>query len=194
MEKNKQRTKSEIGKKNKRDGAKFETSVRKYLESEGWTVSKWQNNIEWEQYASDGFDGKDNSNLRKGKIVPAKRKYNPFNKVLTIGTGFPDFICFRRAEIKPSISELDFEKSLVKVDVSIGLGLLEPKIHSNSSYLVMGVEAKSNGTLDKEEKEKIAWLLKNNIFSKILIAKKGEGKGKIDFIEMEIKKDEKKHL
>lgn len=34
--------------------------------------------------------------MRKGKLIPAKRKYNPFKKVLGIGTGFPDLIAFRR--------------------------------------------------------------------------------------------------
>ena len=40
-------TKSQQGKKNKRDGAKFELLVRKYLESKGWIVSKWMNNVEF---------------------------------------------------------------------------------------------------------------------------------------------------
>ena len=33
---------------------------------------------------------------RIGKLVPAKRKYNPFLRALSIGTGFPDFICLKR--------------------------------------------------------------------------------------------------
>jgi len=36
---------------------------------------------------------------------------------------------------------------------------------------VMGVEAKRNGWLDKIEREKCEWYLRNKIFSKILIAK-----------------------
>jgi hypothetical protein len=48
----------------------------------------------------------------------------------------------------------------------------------------VGVEAKSNGILDKEEKEKIKWLLENNIFSKFIVAKKGDNKGEIKFIEL----------
>lgn len=39
-------------------------------------------------------------------------------------------------------------------------------------YEVIGVECKTNGYLDKTEKEKCKWLLDNNIFSKILIAYK----------------------
>ncbi len=34
--------------------------------------------------------------MRKGKLIPAKRKYNPYKKILGIGTGFPDFIAFKR--------------------------------------------------------------------------------------------------
>jgi hypothetical protein len=180
------RTRSEIGKKNKIDGAKFELLVRKKLESEGWIVSKWQNNIEWEQYASDGFDGKDNSNLRIGKIISAKRKYNPFNKVLTIGTGFPDFVCFRKADIKVKLGNvfLDEDEFKCKTEIIVGEALEEPTVHSNTAFLVVGVEAKSNGILDKEEKEKIKWLLENNIFSKFIVAKKGDNKGEIKFIEL----------
>lgn len=40
------------------------------------------------------------------------------------------------------------------------------------SYKVIAVESKMRGKLDKTEKEKCSWLLKNNIFSKILIASK----------------------
>ena len=34
--------------------------------------------------------------MRKGRLIPAKRKFNPFLKILGLGTGFPDFIAFRR--------------------------------------------------------------------------------------------------
>jgi hypothetical protein len=50
------------------------------LEEKGFIVDKWTNNID----------------LEIGKVIPAKRKFNPFNKVMTIGTGFPDFICLQR--------------------------------------------------------------------------------------------------
>jgi len=35
--------------------------------------------------------------MRKGKLIPAKRKFNPFLKILGIGSGFPDLIAFRRS-------------------------------------------------------------------------------------------------
>ncbi|MGA2130270.1 MAG: hypothetical protein ABSG05_01485 [Candidatus Pacearchaeota archaeon] len=68
------------GKKSRASGARFEVKVRQELEAMGWIVSKWMNTIDYE----------------KNKIVPAKRKFNPFLKILGLGTGFPDFICFRR--------------------------------------------------------------------------------------------------
>jgi len=74
--------KSEIkkGKKSRASGASFELKVRRDLESKGWIIDKWSNNV----------------NLSDGKLESAKRKFNPFSKVMTIGTGFPDFICFQK--------------------------------------------------------------------------------------------------
>jgi len=113
------------GKKNRAAGARFEAKVRKKLEAEGWILDKWTNNVD----------------LEKGAVVPAKRKFNPYLKILGIGTGFPDFIGFRL-------------------------------IDSNyQAYEVLGVEVKSNGGLDKIEREKCRWYLKNKIFSKIYVAK-----------------------
>lgn len=68
------------GKRNRQRGALFETKVREDLEEKGWTVTKWMNTVDFE----------------RDKVVPAKRKYNPFNKALTIGTGFPDLLCFKK--------------------------------------------------------------------------------------------------
>lgn len=70
--------KSEIkkGKKSRSLGLKFELKVRKYWESEGYIVDKWSNNVD----------------IENNKLISAKRKYNPFRKVMAIGTGFPDFI------------------------------------------------------------------------------------------------------
>ena len=52
-------------------------------------------------------------------------------------------------------------------------------------FNVIGVECKSNGTLTKEEKEKCRRLLKNNTFSKILIASKGTKRGEIIYNEFQ---------
>jgi len=129
--------KQKQGKKNKASGRVFELKVRHNLESEGWIVAKWTNNVE------------------NGKLVPAKHKFNPFSKVMTMGTGFPDFIAHRRSKCK-ECSEF-------------------------CGYEVIGVEAKSNRYLDKAEKDKVEWLLNNHIFAYILIASKSKNKkdGKI---------------
>jgi|TARA_Y100000310_G_scaffold319661_1_gene375200 hypothetical protein len=73
-------SKSLMGKRSRAAGARFELKVRAELEEKGWTVTKWMNNVDFE----------------KDKLIPAKRKYNPFMKALSIGTGFPDFVAFRR--------------------------------------------------------------------------------------------------
>lgn len=116
-------SKSKQGKLNRAAGRRFETKVREDLEKMGWIVDKWTNTIDYE----------------KNKIVPAKRKYNPFSRVMSIGTGFPDFVCFRK--------------------------------NSDGFYEVAGIEVKANGYLDKTEKGMCLWLLKNKIFSRMLIAK-----------------------
>ncbi|MGY4884953.1 MAG: hypothetical protein ACP5NZ_05230 [Nanobdellota archaeon] len=73
---------SKQGKLNRAAGRRFEAKVREELEKMGWVVAKWMNTIDYS----------------KNKLVPAKRKYNPFLKALSIGNGFPDFICFKRDE------------------------------------------------------------------------------------------------
>ena len=68
------------GKKNRASGARFELRVRGELEKKGWVIDKWTNNVDLEQK----------------KLIKAKRKFNPFLKLLGIGSGFPDFIAFKR--------------------------------------------------------------------------------------------------
>ncbi len=130
----KEESKISQGKLSRAAGSRFELKVRNDLESQGRIVDKWTNNVD----------------LDSNKVVPAKRKYNPFMKALVIGTGFPDFISIK-------------------------------KINENS-HLVNGIEVKMNGILSKKEKEKCAWYLKNGIFSDIWIAKKGEKRGTIDYV------------
>jgi hypothetical protein len=149
------------GKKNRQNGAKFELLVRKDLESKGWIVAKWTNNVELPIIEK----AKDNPKLLMevfdkiksfGKLIPAKHKFNPFNKIMSIGSGFPDFIAFTDRE--------EFEYDTFKI---FGYGK-----KCWNRYAIIGVECKSNGHLDKEEKEKCKWLLENKVFSKILIASK----------------------
>ena len=136
------------GRKNRTNGRDFEVKVRHNLEGKGWIVCKWQNNVEFMPDTA-------------GKLIPARRKYNPFTKFCSFGNGFPDFIAHREITNKPN--------------------------NVSKMYEVMGIEVKSKGYLDKEEREKCEWILKNNIFSKILIASKGERRGEIEFEEFKIK-------
>lgn len=80
----KAKSKISQGKKSKQQGAQFELKVRKDLQEKGWIVDKWSNN----------FD------LEKNEVCQAKRKFNPFSKVMTIGTGFPDFLALKRLDEK----------------------------------------------------------------------------------------------
>ena len=141
----KKKTEVKKGKTSRAKGARFELKVRKDLEEKGRIVDKWTNNVD----------------LEMGKIMIAKRKYNPFSKVMTIGTGFPDFISIKY-------------------------------IHEET-YSVIGVEVKVNGILSKEEKQKCAWYLENNIFSHIWIAKavKHERKIKVVYEDFEEKYKDK---
>jgi len=97
------------------------------------------------------------------KMIPAKHKFRGKGIPMAIGTGFPDFIAFNK------IWE---EKDLFLGDMFAHCG-------STIHQTIIGIEVKSNGYLTKEEKEKCKWLLDNNIFSKILIAKKGKKRGEI---------------
>ncbi len=83
------------GKKSRASGLSFELKVRKDLEGKGWIVDKWSNNV----------------NLSEGKIEQAKRKFNPFSKIMTIGTGFPDFICFQKMGEYYKIIGLEVKKN-----------------------------------------------------------------------------------
>jgi hypothetical protein len=138
----KSKEKSARGKKSRAAGSRFELKVRQELENLGWTVGKWMNTVDYD----------------KGKIVPAKRKYNPFLKALSVGTGFPDFICFKR---------------------------------EGDAFDVIGLEVKGNGYLDQVEKGMCIWLLENKIFSRILIAKKSKDRGKVEYIDFNVKYNNK---
>ena len=108
---------SRQGKLNRAAGRRFEAKVRENLEGMGWIVNKWMNTIDYE----------------KNKIVPAKRKYNPFLKALSIGTGFPDFSCFKRDEngnYEVIGLEVKANGYLDQVEKGMCLWLIENKIFS----------------------------------------------------------------
>ena len=71
--------KSRQGKLNRAAGARFELKVREIMKNTNWILDKWTNNVD----------------LQKQELTPAKRKYNPFKKMLVASTGFPDFVGFK---------------------------------------------------------------------------------------------------
>jgi len=163
------------GKKNRAAGARFELKVRKDLESKGWIVSKWMNNVELSmtqlEDTVDKVERKSNGDLEftpgereiiTGKLIPAKHKFRGPGIPMAIGTGFPDFIIYHTQ-----------------------INLLG-HIRIKPNTIPLGVEVKSNGYLDKEERAKCKWLLEKNIFSKILIASKGPKRGQIVYKEFKI--------
>lgn len=123
--------KKQIGRKARRSGSAFERKVRSKLESDGWIVSRWQNDVDFE----------------KNKLIPAKSRFGLRT------CGFPDFIVYR-------------------------------VILPTEKYEIKGVECKSRKYLDKIEKKKVMWLLKNNIFSKIEVFYKGKKRGEIVYEEV----------
>jgi len=75
------------GRRNRQRGANWEKKVRAYLESQGWFVSKFQNNIECIKYTQKR--GKDPDDWGECKMCSAKAGFFRLQS-----TGFPDFICW----------------------------------------------------------------------------------------------------
>jgi len=213
------KTKSQIGKASRAAGGRFELKVRKDLESKGWIVSKWMNNVglddievvsskelnklrnlieyedyvenkewvgnvdkeKWDRKIKGRYNNKDYALTQTGKLIPAKHKFRGPGIPMAIGTGFPDFIAFTKPETEWIYMSDDLEIDYDELDLS--------QTRTNGLSSIIGVEVKSNGYLDKTEKEKCKWLLDNNIFSKILIASKGTKRGEIIYTEYkEVKK------
>lgn len=154
--------KKKQGKKNRKKGKTFEMEVRRDLESKGWIVTKWSNNLK--QISDDPEDGKGY------EMIPAKPQYNPFFKrIIGEGSGFPDFIAF----------------TPFTVNFYTGQGVITKVV----KYSMMAVECKTDGYLKKEERDKCDWYLKMGIFSQINIAKKdSEGGIKYeDYTERKVK-------
>ncbi len=193
----KDKTKQIQGKRNKQRGTIWESKVKKDLELKGWNVTKFQSNVqlpEWDESIQKSLENAIKTSYeaeqefwdkyRKhypGRLIPAKRKFNPFSRAMMLSSGFPDFLCWKLGDM----ADLEIE---------------EFNTYISSCYGVIVVEAKSNGFLDKEEKEKCRWLLKNQIFNTILIAKKKEEGRKIipEYINFGEKymgtKDDKKEI
>ncbi|MDE1848930.1 MAG: hypothetical protein KGH55_02770 [Nanoarchaeota archaeon] len=134
MQDNKSSEKSKKGRKSRASGARFETKVRQNLEELGWNVTKWTNTVDYE----------------KNKIVPAKRKYNPYLKALSIGTGFPDFVCFRHnSDGSYEIVGIEVKSNgyLDKVERGMCVWMLENKIFPRILIAKKAREGR-NGTIE----------------------------------------------
>lgn len=166
------KTKQQIGKASRAAGQRFELKVREDLEKKGWIVDKWSNNVEF-------YNDEDVHDLpfTKGRLVKVKNKFLGPGRPMMLGAGFPDFIAFRTKYILRDVSGINPKNNEIYYVQECSLG---------KKYWIkelISVESKMRGILDKQEKQKCKWLLDNNIFSKILIAQKGEKRGEIIYKE-----------
>lgn len=118
--KSKKKIKVSQGKKSKTSGTDFERRVRKDLEEKNWIVDKWTNNLD----------------LENNKIIPAKRVFKKFRSnmgVMTIGTGFPDFIAFQKREDNYQIIGVEVKSNgfLSKIEKEKCAWYLEKNIFSD---------------------------------------------------------------
>lgn len=145
------------GKRNLASGRRFELLVRKDLESKGWIVSRWGNNIE----DVNGYIDKEVNGLKIQEVIPRYEKKcipSKQGRFRKTSTGFPDFICYKK------------DNHINKKDNNGKKEFL---------FEIIFVECKSKGYLSKEEKEKASWYLENNYCSKFLIASKTKDGRKI---------------
>ncbi len=158
------------GKKNRAAGVRFELRVRKDLEEKGWIVSKWMNNVGLQKENSIDVCGipVEGGGFIYGKLISAKHRFRGPGIPMSIGTGFPDFIAY------------SFFVEKIDENLNKNLSGITSTMHPD----IIGIEVKSNSYLDKEEREKCNWLIQNKIFSKILIASKGEKRGEIKYKEV----------
>ncbi len=138
---------TKIRKKAKSDGTAFELRVRKDMTEKGWVVDKFGLNVELADTTNIDIPGELDIVKYCGKLIIAKNKWAGPGRPMMLGSGFPDFVCFKKASVPAG----EFSDEL---------------------YNVIGVECKIGNYLSKEEKEKAYWYLKNEIFSKFLVAYK----------------------
>lgn len=147
------KTKAKQGKANRAAGKRFELKVRADLESDGWIVFRNSNDVEFK-------DAERHGTIKNwwGEFKQAKSKWNPFTRcVMTMQSGFPDFICLRDDGTE------SFDKNILM-----------------TNFKPMFVECKTNGYLDKIEKEKVKWI-KEKLKIPVFIACKGEKRGTIEY-------------
>jgi hypothetical protein len=134
------------GAKSKSAGNQFEARVRKDLDEKGWIVDKWTNNLD----------------LEKKKVCPAKRVFNPFKKVMTIGTGFPDFIAFQK---------MDGNYKIIGVEVKMNNTLSKIEKEKCALYLKKNIFNEVWIASKRKEKNRIKIIYENfsDKYSKFLL-------------------------
>ena len=78
------------GKVNRRKGGDWERKVKKELKEDGWIVNKSSNQIDVEI--------NDVGEIIGGSFINIKMFFSPFNKAMMTGSGFPDFVCFKKSD------------------------------------------------------------------------------------------------
>lgn len=167
------------GKQAKSQGADFERRVKDDLEKKDWFVNRFSNQVEFGYYENCPLEfvpvkWKDLT-LKNGehypgpvaRLVTAKTQWRrtPMGMFpMNVNPGFPDFCCHMRTNFT------------MKQPVMGKDGNYEAEVYQ---YKLIGVECKMTGVLDREEKEKCRWLLRNGVFNKILIAEKTKVKNKV---------------
>jgi len=157
------------GKRNRASGLRFEKKVREVLESYGWIVSKWQNNVEFTARIISLLDTKEKREFEEkifpplGKCIPAK-----MGRFRTNQNGFPDFFVYRIRN---------------RILINIPLKDIRPENE------IIFVECKCNGRLSKDEKQKAQWYLKHNYCSRFFVAFRTKIKNRIIVNYKEFKQD-----
>ena len=105
------------GSASKSSGNAFELRVRKDLEEKGWIVDKWSNNLD----------------VESNSIHPSKRifkRFGPSHGVMTIGTGFPDLLCFKKNGEQYDVVGVEVKStgSLTQIEKGMCIWYLEKKI------------------------------------------------------------------
>ena len=154
--------KSKQGKANRAAGKRFELKVREDLEKNGWIVFRNSNDVEFKLEEQFG-----NLEPKPYKFSQAKTKWNPFTKrPMMTQSGFPDFVC---------IHSLGFEIFKDSPN-AVFIRRFEHSLNENLiRFTIKFVEVKTNGTLDKIEKEKVEWI-KSNLKIPVIVASKDKFK------------------
>jgi len=160
--------KSKLGKSSRILGKAFELKVRASLEKDGWIVMRNMNDVEWPE---SNIEHPPEERIGIFKQAKPKFVFNPIIKrriMLGMQSGFPDFIC-----MKSDNKGIDF--SIIN------------EFSKKHEFEVKFVECKMNGYLDREEKDKAAWIMEN-LKIPVFIASKGKLRGEIIMEEFEVKK------